>query len=281
MGDLAEKPKLLERLGERYHIDPAKMLPALKATAFRTRNGISDAQMIALLVVADQYKLNPWTKEIYAFPDKSGGIVPVVGVDGWSRIINSHPDFDGMEFVEAEEMIKNPEHKPCPEWVQCAIYRKDRSHPVSIREHLDECYRGLMGNPPKPGPWQTHTKRFLRHKAMIQCARLAFGFVGIFDPDEAERIIEAEIIEQEPKKALSVVSAVIAEEKIEVDESLATDYATALKDAIYEVDDTRIAELVEEMSADMTIVVHKKLSSEDRTYLDSLRGNTSDESAEQ
>jgi hypothetical protein len=29
----------------------------------------------------------------------------------------------------------------------------------------------------------------LRHKAMIQCARLAFGFVGIYDQDEAERIV--------------------------------------------------------------------------------------------
>jgi hypothetical protein len=27
-----------------------------------------------------------------------------------------------------------------------------------------------------------------RHKAMIQCARYAFGFAGIVDPDEAERI---------------------------------------------------------------------------------------------
>ncbi len=30
----------------------------------------------------------------------------------------------------------------------------------------------------------------LRHKAMIQCARLAFGFTGIYDQDEAERIVE-------------------------------------------------------------------------------------------
>ena len=27
-------------------------------------------------------------------------------------------------------------------------------------------------------------------KAMIQCARLAFGFAGIYDQDEAERIAE-------------------------------------------------------------------------------------------
>lgn len=31
----------------------------------------------------------------------------------------------------------------------------------------------------------------LRHKAMIQCARVAFGYGGIFDQDEAERIVEA------------------------------------------------------------------------------------------
>jgi len=31
----------------------------------------------------------------------------------------------------------------------------------------------------------------LRHKAMIQCARIAFGFGGIYDQDEAERIQEA------------------------------------------------------------------------------------------
>jgi hypothetical protein len=28
----------------------------------------------------------------------------------------------------------------------------------------------------------------LRHKALIQCARLAFGFAGIYDEDEATRI---------------------------------------------------------------------------------------------
>ncbi len=41
------------------------------------------------------------------------------------------------------------------------------------------------------GPWQTHPKRFSRHKAMIQCARMAFGFGGIYDQDEAERIAES------------------------------------------------------------------------------------------
>ena len=42
---------------------------------------------MALLIVADQYGLNPFTREIFAFDDKRAGIVPVVSVDGWSRIL--------------------------------------------------------------------------------------------------------------------------------------------------------------------------------------------------
>ena len=171
--------------------DGEGLIETLKATAFKGQ--VSDAQMTALLVVANQYALNPWTKEIYAFPDKNNGIVPVVGVDGWSRIINSHPQFDGIEFHHADEFVTMPGAKPAPEWIECHIHRKDRSRPVVVREYLDEVYRapfkGKYGD--VTGPWQTHTKRFLRHKAMIQCARLAFGYGGIYDQDEAERIVEA------------------------------------------------------------------------------------------
>ena len=83
--------------------DGADLIGTLKATAFKGQ--VSDAQMTALLVVANQYGLNPWTREVYAFPDKNNGIVPVVGVDGWSRIINSHPQFDGMEFEQLCQAI--------------------------------------------------------------------------------------------------------------------------------------------------------------------------------
>lgn len=191
---------LIARVAKRFHVDESKMLNTLKQTAFRQKDDqvISNEQMMALMVVADQHKLNPFTKEIYAFPDK-GGIIPIVGVDGWARIINEHPEFDGMEFKQSENLIENAEHKTCPEWIECVMYRKDRSHPISTREYLDEVYRPPMGKNKYAGPWQSHTKRFLRHKAMIQTARLAFSFAGIYDPDEAERIIEAEVITDNPK----------------------------------------------------------------------------------
>jgi phage recombination protein Bet len=151
--------------------------------------------MVMLMVVADQYKLNPFTKEIYAFPDK-GGIVPVVGVDGWSNLINSNKHFNGMDFRQSETMIKiDEDSKFCPEWIEVVMHRDDRRHPVIVREYLDEVYRPAFkkanSSYVNKGPWQTHTKRMLRHKAMIQGARMAFGFAGIYDEDEAYRIIEA------------------------------------------------------------------------------------------
>ena len=151
----------------------AELLSSLKQTAFKGQ--VSDSQMMALLVVANQYGLNPWTKEIYAFPDRQNGIVPVVGVDGWSRIINNHPEFDGMEFDQDEESCT------------CSIFRKDRSRPIRVTEWMEECKREGVG------PWKSHPRRMLRHKSMIQCSRIAFGFGGIFDQDEAERIVEKEI----------------------------------------------------------------------------------------
>ena len=115
----------------------------------------------------------------------------MVGVDGWSRIINNHPQFDGMEFKYSEETTTPAgSNTKAHEWVECVIYRKDRSHPIVAREYLDEVYRppfkGKFGE--VNGPWQSHTKRMHRHKAMIQAARLAFGFGGIYDEDEAQRI---------------------------------------------------------------------------------------------
>jgi phage recombination protein Bet len=167
-----KQPTIMATMAAKFNVPESEMLSTLKATAFKGQ--VSDAQMTALLIVANQYGLNPWTKEIYAFPDKNNGIVPVVGVDGWSRIINEHPMFDGLDFVQDETSCT------------CRIYRKDRSHPISVTEYDSECNR-------KTGPWASHPKRMLRHKALIQCARLAMGYVGIYDEDEAERIVEKDI----------------------------------------------------------------------------------------
>ena len=170
---LTREPRVsvLANLAGKYSVEPAKLLETLKQTAFR---GANDSQMMALCIVADQFNLNPFTREIYAFPDKSGGIVPVVGIDGWLRRVNEHPQFDGLEFdVEEGDGDK-------PYSVSCTIHRKDRTHPTSVTEYYSECHRNT-------DPWNRSPRRMLRHRALIQAARIAFGFGGS-DPDEAEAV---------------------------------------------------------------------------------------------
>lgn len=143
---------------------------SLQATLLNTVfKGANYDQLVSLIIVANQYGLNPFTKEIYAFPSK-GSITPIVSVDGWSRIINDNPQCDGIQFEQDDESAT------------CKIYRKDRTHPTIVTEYLSECE---MTNSPV---WKKYPKRMLRHKALIQCARIAFGFSGIYDEDEAQRI---------------------------------------------------------------------------------------------
>lgn len=193
--EIAEaKPKLIQVFADRYQVDAAQVMTTLKSTAFRQSGDkqISNEQMMALMIVANQYDLNPFTKEIFAYPDK-GGIVPVVSVDGWSRILNSNPMMDGIEFEYSEATVEH-KGKTCHEWIDCLIYRKDRSRPIKVREFFAEVVR----TPNFASPWDTHPNRMHRHKAEIQCARIAFGFAGIYDQDEAERILESGINPSSP-----------------------------------------------------------------------------------
>jgi phage recombination protein Bet len=175
---------LLAKFASRYSVEPNKMLSTLKATAFRQQGDveITNEQMMSLLIVADQYGLNPFTKELYAFPDRNGGIVPVVSIDGWARIINEQAQMDGIEFVYADDNDKWEGHD-VPLWCEAVIYRKDRKFPTRIRERFKEVRRNTQ-------PWKSHPTRMMRHKALIQCARIAFGFGGIYDDDEGAQIIQ-------------------------------------------------------------------------------------------
>lgn len=198
---------LTNKLAERFEMGSSENLPqTLMATAFKGQNVTPD-QMTALLVIANQHGLNPFTNEIYAFPSK-GAIIPIVGVDGWARIMNEHPQFDGIEFEQDAESCT------------CRIYRKDRNRPVTVTEYMDECKRDTQ-------PWKSHPKRMLRHKAMIQGARLAFGFTGIYDQDEAERIAEnqTQAVNSTPKNAKSATDGEPSHPEFEVLVSVLEDVA--------------------------------------------------------
>lgn len=169
-----ERASALTAMAQRFNVEPAKLLSTLKNTVFKNAN---DDQLMALVIVANEYGLNPFKKEIYAFPDKSGGIVPVVGIDGWINIMNSHPKFDGVEF----EMEHAEDGKPLA--CTATITVKERSRPVKVTEYYDECKRNT-------DPWNAMPRRMLRNRALAQCVRIAFTAGGIIDEDEAHTLLD-------------------------------------------------------------------------------------------
>lgn len=166
---------IIGTLASHYGMDRQAFIATMKKTVMGGKEA-SNEQIAAFCLVAKEHGLNPFTKEIFAFP-ANGGIIPVVSVDGWLKLINEHPAFDGMEFVDEVDDKKSLVS------VTCKMYRKDRAHPVIVTEYMAECVRGT-------DTWKKWPARMLRHKATIQAARYAFGFAGIVEPDEAERMAE-------------------------------------------------------------------------------------------
>jgi len=193
---VVKKPSVLGIMAAKFNLAPDVFLNTIKATVMapgKSGKLPSNEEIAAFLVVANKYNLDPFTNEIYAFPNKKGGIIPIVGIDGFATIMNRQKGFNGYEIAYDEEEITMEGAKSCPKWAEVKIYHKDRDHATIVREYLDEVYVPARGS--FAGPWQTHTKRMLRHKVLIQAIRMAFGITGIFDPDEGERILDAQVVE--------------------------------------------------------------------------------------
>ena len=173
---------LIERAVARSGLTKESFVKTITQTAFDGITAWTQADLERLLIAAESYQLNPLNREIFAISQSIEPLQPVllvVGVDGWSKILNAHPQFDGVQFVESSDQPEN-----VPLWIECTIYRKDRSVPISVKEYFQEV-RGEHIS------WLTHPRRMLRHKALTQCARLAFSLSGIYDNDEAQRIQSA------------------------------------------------------------------------------------------
>jgi hypothetical protein len=203
--------RLAHRFGLAHNDTAEQLVKTLSATIMPKGRNVpapSFEELTAFCLVALEYDLNPWLKEIYAFPKKGGGIAPIVGVDGWVTLANRHPQFDGMEFSYEDDEKGNPVS------VGVTIHRKDRSHPTSLREYYKECRRDTE-------PWRM-ARRMLRHRALCQGVRVAFGVSGIYSPDEAEdftaRVPEWE--ETAPRKEMAISDLVSTEEESTEDDGM-------------------------------------------------------------
>ena len=167
---------LMLTVSERFAMEPKAFEATVRANCLP--QNATNEQLAAFLIVVNEYGLNPILREIYAMPGRGSSIQTIVGVDGWLTLINRQPNLDGITFEDRHD------DKGQLVSITCRIYRKDRAHPTEATEYLSECRRST-------DTWKQWPHRMLRHKALIQTARMAFGFAGVMEPDEYERMADA------------------------------------------------------------------------------------------
>lgn len=128
----------------------------------QTLNTPEVVQLNALRLIG-KHELDPFTDEIAIHQYEDAHWQAFITIDGWSKLINSHPEFSGISFTESTELVDG-----VPTWMGCAIYRNDRVVPIEVKEYLCEIKT-------EHGIWKDMPRRMLRYRVVAQCARLAFG----------------------------------------------------------------------------------------------------------
>ena len=169
---------------------------ALIAVLFKTiaPDNATMEDLIGFLQLAHRFDLDPFAREIFMIKSR-GKIQTYVGIDGYTKIVNRQPEYDGCTFTYDQDSDGGITA------VTCTMYRKDRSHPMAVTEFLAECL------PPTPSEaWKRSPGRMLRHRAFVQAARLTFGISGALDEgsDFSPTTIEAGSVtppEERPRPA--------------------------------------------------------------------------------
>ena len=181
-------------------LDSTEIIAAIKQTVCK---GASDAQLQVFIQVCRSTGLNPWLKEIYFVAEK--GLI-MASRDGYLRIANEHPMFDGME-TRIERDAKN-----VPVKATCSVWRKDRSHAITCEAYYSE-YR-------KPGQvWQQYPSAMIGKVAEVLALKRSFAIDGCVSEEEMgteHRPSNVEPIRRPPQAAAAIAERVPEEHEAEV-----------------------------------------------------------------
>lgn len=143
--------------------DPA-ILATIKDTVCK---GATDAQFRMFVEIAKATGLNPFLKEIWFV----SGVGVMAGRDGYLRVANENPMFDGMEtLVERDD-------SGIPIKATCKVWRKDRSHPITCEAFYNE-YK-------KESPvWKTYKSAMIGKVAEVLALKRSFSINGVVTEEE-------------------------------------------------------------------------------------------------
>lgn len=154
---------------------------------------VSPNDVYSFMLECKTLNLNPLAKHIYGFLN-GGKVCTIVSIDGWREIANREPNYDGYEFVYGDMAVKTlaydsssylagqkipksvtVERKVC-EWIECKIFLKNRSRPVTFRTYFEEAFRPSQ-------PWACQPIQMLQNKALVNAIKNAFSISAYTEDD--------------------------------------------------------------------------------------------------
>jgi hypothetical protein len=165
--------------------------------------GVPLYPQVQLLRLANKYRLDPLSDEISLLQKQDQTYQPFITIDGWSKLMNDHPQYAGMSLRDSTELKDG-----IPTWIECTIYRNDRILPIVIKEYFEE----VKTDHPS---WQQMPRRMLRHRVIQQCARLAFNISssdqGNPKPHKSGDVKQHPIQQNNPKNRMSILKERLSE----------------------------------------------------------------------
>jgi phage recombination protein Bet len=156
---LRNQPQSLNRFEQREVID------TIKQTVCK---GATDAQLNMFLEVCKATGLDPFLKEIWYVAEK--GII-MAARDGYLRVANEHPQFDGIET----RVERNDNNIPIK--AVCTVWRKDRAHPTICEAYYNE-YN-------KQSPvWKQYPSAMISKVAEVLALKRSFAINGVVSEEE-------------------------------------------------------------------------------------------------
>lgn len=176
---------LMRREQSRY--DDPDIVKTLKSTVAK---GATDHEFQMFIEICKATGLNPFLREIWcAVPMKDGQrsqygqVLIMAGRDGYLRVANDHPMFDGIET----RVERDPNGIPIK--AVCTVWRKDRNHPTISEAYFNEYYKpGYNG---KPSVWDTYKSAMIAKVSEVLALKRSFSINGV--------VTEEEIGAQEPE----------------------------------------------------------------------------------
>ena len=178
------------------------------------KKNVGPYDVFSFLLTCKNLQLNPLLKQIYGFESK-GKVVTVVSIEGWNQIANRNPQFDGFDYefstpVERQLTYNKTTYdggyrkvtpvtvtRKVSEYIICRVYRKDRSHPISVTTFYDEASTGSE-------PWVTMPMQMLQNRALVNAIKKAFNVNAYAEDDRSymmptyREIMENDIAQTEP-----------------------------------------------------------------------------------